>query len=291
MKMANNTLEAVKKYLYLQLNPFYSSREIDLFVQLGMQHLLGISKEKYLMNPGQLLNESELLKIVYYSKDLRKYKPLQYILGHTEFYGLPINVSPAVLIPRPETEELVEWMLGSIKDKLEVMRILDIGTGSGCIPIALKKEVPKADVWACDISNEALDVARENANLNGVEVAFFNWDIFTEIPIKASKKWNVIISNPPYVLESDKAEMQAAVLDYEPHQALFIPDQDPLLFYRRIGELAKSMLCDKGLLFFEIHEKYADQTLELLKIIGYEQVELRNDLSGKPRMIMAQVAD
>ena len=200
-------------------------------------------------------------------------------------------MSPAVLIPRPETEELVEWMLGSIKDKLEVMRILDIGTGSGCIPIALKKEVPKADVWACDISNEALDVARENANLNGVEVAFFNWDIFTEIPIKASKKWNVIISNPPYVLESDKAEMQAAVLDYEPHQALFIPDQDPLLFYRRIGELAKSMLCDKGLLFFEIHEKYADQTLELLKIIGYEQVELRNDLSGKPRMIMAQVAD
>jgi release factor glutamine methyltransferase len=226
-------------------------------------------------------SEYELLaahqeKIKTVLQELSTGKPLQYVQGHTEFYGLPFKVNPSVLIPRPETEELVEWVLNGAFPQ-SAINILDIGTGSGCIAISLKKNLPQANVWAIDISAAALETAKQNAELNNL----------THNSQLTTHNYNIIVSNPPYVTPTDKDLMHTNVTDFEPHTALFVPQDDPLLFYKAIADLAADKLATGGLLFFEINESYGDETVEMLKSKLFQNIELRKDMSGRDRMIKA----
>lgn len=211
---------------------------------------------------------------------LKTGKPLQYALGYAEFYGLKFLVNPATLIPRPETEELVQWVLDSVSGA--GLSFLDIGTGTGCIAISLKKNLPDAQVSAMDVSVDALNTAKENAGLNTVEVNFIEADILNYPPVAS---YSVIISNPPYVTLQDKKLMHRNVTDFEPHSALFVPEDDPLLFYRAIADFALASLEPDGLLFFEINESLGKETAQLLIDKGFKDVEIRKDLSGRDRMI------
>jgi release factor glutamine methyltransferase len=223
---------------------------------------------------------------------LKTGEPVQYILGHTEFYGLPFKVNPSVLIPRPETEELVEWGIESWRLAVggwrEPFHILDIGTGSGCIAITLKKNLKEAEVSAIDISTEALKTAKENAELNEADVHFIQDDILNPTHHSLlTTHYSLIISNPPYVTQDDKKQMHTNVTDFEPHTALFVPEDDPLIFYKAIADFASTHLEKGGLLFFEINESYGEQTVELLKHKLFNNIELRRDMGGRFRMIKA----
>lgn len=214
---------------------------------------------------------------------LARFEPIQYIIGKTEFCGLTLKVSSDVLIPRPETAELVDWIVSDCPQS--GLRVLDIGTGSGCIAITLAERMVEAEVSAWDISEKALAVARENALRNNVRIAFSCMDVFNE-PIGTSV-FDIIVSNPPYITESERAEMERNVLDYEPETALFVPDTDPLRFYRRIAHIGNQMLKPGGKLFFEINRAYGSETAAMLKYGGYSQVEVRSDSYGNARMIKA----
>lgn len=214
---------------------------------------------------------------------LERYEPIQYIIGKTEFLGLTLKVTPDVLIPRPETAELAEWIISGCRQT--GLRVLDIGTGSGCIAIALAQRMSEAEVSAWDISERALAVARENAMRNNARVTFTRADVFDE-PMLCSEL-DIIVSNPPYITESERAEMERNVLDYEPGTALFVPDGDPLRFYRRIARIGNRMLKPGGKLFFEINRAYGNETADLLKCEGYQNVEVRQDMFGNDRMIKA----
>ena len=214
---------------------------------------------------------------------LKRYEPLQYIMGEALFDGLRLEVSPAVLIPRPETVELVDWITQDHPE--ENLRVLDVGTGSGCIPIALAKRLNHPVISAWDVSHEALDVARRNAKNNGVSIDFREVDVLQgELPIN---QLDVIVSNPPYIGESEKKNMDHNVLDWEPELALFVPDADPLVFYRRIAEIGLEILSEHGCLYYEINQLYGCETVSLLKNMGYVSIELKKDLSGNDRMIKA----
>ena len=214
---------------------------------------------------------------------LKKNEPIQYIIGAETFCGLTFEVNPDVLIPRPETQELVRWIEADWKSK--PCRILDIGTGSGCISISLAKFLEGAKVESWDISEGALQVARRNCARNEVEVLLRQQDVLNAVP--EGEPYDVIVSNPPYICEKEKVDMDANVLDWEPGTALFVPDADPLLFYRRIAELGVSMLCEGGALYFEINRAYGEETLRMLEGLGYKQLELRKDDFGNDRMIKA----
>lgn len=214
---------------------------------------------------------------------LARFEPIQYIIGKTEFCGLTLKVSSDVLIPRPETAELVDWIVSDCPQS--GLRVLDIGTGSGCIAITLAERMVEAEVSAWDISEKALAVARENALHNNVCIAFSCMDVFNE-PTGTSV-FDIIVSNPPYITESERAEMERNVLDYEPETALFVPDTDPLRFYRRIAHIGNQMLKPGGKLFFEINRAYGSETAAMLKYGGYSQVEVRSDSYGNARMIKA----
>ena len=215
---------------------------------------------------------------------LQKNEPIQYILGKETFCGLTFEVDTHVLIPRPETRELVEWIVADY-ELLPACRILDVGTGSGCISISLAKFIPGASVESWDISEGALEVARRNCALNGVEVLLRQQDVLLAQPEPAC--FDVIVSNPPYITESEKADMEANVLDWEPATALFVPDADPLLFYRKIAELGTVMLKEGGSLYFEINRAYGNETVQMLEGLGYKQIQLRKDDWGNDRMIKA----
>jgi len=216
-------------------------------------------------------------------------KPLQYILGQADFYGLKFKVDSRVLIPRPETEELVEWVLEVVEHQFfnQNLRILDIGTGSGCIPIVLQKKLPKAEVWGLDVSAAALALAQENAAFNQVQINWFEQDILNEQLWPLLPTFDLIISNPPYIPFQEQALMPSQVTNFEPHLALFVEDADPLLFYRVIAKFAQKYLNGGGSLFFECNEYNAKEVEALLKESGWREVELRKDLSGKERMIWA----
>ena len=216
---------------------------------------------------------------------LQKNEPIQYILGKETFCGLTFEVDENVLIPRPETRELVEWIVADY-ESVPACRILDVGTGSGCISISLAKFIPGASVESWDISEGALEVARRNCKLNEVEVLLRQQDVLSAQPQPAC--FDVIVSNPPYITESEKADMEANVLDWEPATALFVPDTDPLLFYRKIAELGAVMLEEGGSLYFEINRAYGNETVQMLEALGYKQIELRKDDWGNDRMIKAR---
>ena len=272
-------------FIKSQLIDIYAQTEVQTFTYWILESVCGISKQSVLDKEDKQLSPAECGKIQEIVLELKKQKPIQYILGETEFYGLLFKVNENVLIPRPETEELVENILQSVSSK---SRILDIGTGSGCIAIALAKHLFLSSIYGMDVSEGALEVAKENASNNQVDVQFVCHDIFQELPNDLPEKWDIIVSNPPYITPDEKKIMSANVLDYEPHQALFVPQDKPLLFYERIGDIGLQHLKDDGLLFFETSAIYGKETAMMLKQKGYSSVELLKDISGKDRMIKAK---
>jgi release factor glutamine methyltransferase len=273
-----------------ELADVYSPQETEAIILLVLNELLQISKAKLKAFPETEIafQQAELLENIL--SELKTGKPIQYILGDTEFYGLKFKVSPAVLIPRHETEELVLWIIDTAKTSANsIKNILDIGTGSGCIPIVLNKYLINSKVFAIDISTYALQIAKENAQLNEADVEFIEADILnfnTEIELS---QFDIIVSNPPYVTLVDKAQMHHNVTDFEPHMALFVPENDPLIFYNAIADFAKKHLTKNGLLFFEINENFGLETVELLRDKGFKNIALRKDMSGRDRMIRAEL--
>lgn len=218
---------------------------------------------------------------------LLAHEPIQYILGETDFYGLKFSVAPGVLIPRAETEELVDWIVQEEKDHFK--SLLDIGTGSGCIPISIDKHTNNERIVGWDISENALKIARSNAQRHNSKVHFSIQDIFDTKEIPESDKWDVIVSNPPYVLHEESAQMEKKVVDFEPHIALFVPNHNPLLFYRAIAEFASLHLQENGRIYFEINEKQGEQTAKLLSEHGFGEILIRKDLQGKERMVRGRL--
>ncbi len=267
-----------------RLQDHYPLEEVQSFFQLTADHFLGYSRMDIVLHLEEELNEIQVCDFLNTCKRLANHEPIQYILGDTEFYGLPFKVTPDTLIPRPETEELVSWIIDDQKE-VDSLRILDIGTGSGCIAVNLAKHIAKANVTGYDISQNALRIASENARKNEVNVTFKEVDILQVQALNQS--FDVIVSNPPYVRELEKKEIQSNVLDHEPHTALFVSDTDPLVFYRVIGQLAFDNLSGTGSLFFEINQYLGKETLALLKDIGFRDVQLRTDIFGNDRMMKA----
>ena len=250
-----------------------------------------LERAKYLSVRQEEINSDDTEQLFKIHQKLIQGIPLQYILGETEFYDLIVKVNQSVLIPRPETEELVDWALITsriINGETEILKLLDIGTGSGCIAISIKKYIPLADITAIDISEAALNIARQNADLNQIEINFIQDDIFKPTNLELiNSKYDLILSNPPYVTEAEKDQMLDNVLNHEPHIALFVPDNDPLVFYRAIADFALNHLKINGFLFFELNEKFGKETINLLKEKGFKEIELRQDMGGKDRMIRA----
>jgi len=282
-------IKSLKTHFFTELQTIQEDAEIESFFFILTEFLHNLKRIDVSLHPDFEVSESDFEKWNTIISELKTEKPIQYITGEAWFYGLRFEVNENTLIPRPETEELVEWIVDGLKLKGKGQRVLDIGTGSGCIPIALKKEIPSAQVSAIDISEKALEMARKNALNNQVEVNFIQQDILQSSNLQISKSSNllfdVIVSNPPYVRNLEKHEIKKNVLDYEPHLALFVDDSDALLFYRKIAQLALKSLTPNGKLFFEINQYLAKETVELVEQLGFKNIELRKDFIGNDRMI------
>ncbi len=274
-----------KKEFQTALNELYPKTEITSFFELLLETKFSITRLDYALHPEKLLTQKQVEELRAVCERLKKSEPIQYILGETDFCGLKFKVDKRVLIPRPETEELIDWI---VKDTLvsetekEVLNLLDIGTGSGCIAIALAKRLPQANVFAVDVSIDALQLAEENAQQNGAEVCFKQLDILH--PEDQGKKFSTIVSNPPYVRQLEKKQMRANVLNYEPHLALFVADEDALLFYRKILDFAHGHLEEGGSIYFEINEFLATDLQSLFRQYGYKDFTFKKDIFGKTRM-------
>lgn len=277
-----------KTYFYKELSEVYPETEISAFWTLVVEKYLGLDRLNAALYPEKEITNTVHIVLKKVVARLQQNEPIQYILGETIFFGLPFYVNPAVLIPRPETEELVNWILTDIElaKERKATHILDIGTGSGAIAISLAANLPGALIDAIDISAAAIQTAVKNANLNKVKVDFMEQDILS--CDKLTKQYDVIVSNPPYVRNSEKKQMQANVLNHEPQTALYVTDENPLLFYKKIGELAYKNLLDNGLLYVEINEFLATETAELFEKIGFKSTEVKKDIFGRNRMIKTQ---
>ncbi|MBO6606813.1 peptide chain release factor N(5)-glutamine methyltransferase [Psychroserpens sp.] len=283
-------LKDIEHIFHQELDNLYNPNEVTSFFNWLIEHYLSLKPLDMIMNPEYAVTKLEEQPLFQALSDLKQYKPIQYILGSTEFYGLTFNVNSYTLIPRPETEELVSKIITdySSHSNDSKLTILDIGTGSGCIAVTLAKHLLNAQVTAIDISEDALKTAKENAELNDVDISFIKSDIldYSDLTIDHSS-FDVIVSNPPYVRNSEKSEIRPNVLDHEPHQALFVDDNDPLVFYRSICEFALDHLKPKGILYFEINEYLGTAMLELVAAYEFETIELIKDMSGKDRMLKA----
>ncbi|WP_316760498.1 peptide chain release factor N(5)-glutamine methyltransferase [Pedobacter aquatilis] len=276
-------IKALEKEYIQSLSHFYDNDEAKAIFNLAASSVLKVAKSQLVIDKEKEILAKDSNKLSKILTDLKTGKPVQQVLGETIFYGLPFKVTSNVLIPRPETEELVDWVINHVKDKKE--SLLDIGTGSGCIPIVLKKHLPHLDVSSIDISSEALKVAAENAQLNKISINLIEADI---LKYSTDKMYDVIVSNPPYIRELEKAEMHENVLIHEPHTALFVSDENPLIFYKAIADFALSNLNPNGYLFFEINEYLWEETLQILIDKRFKNIELKKDMQGKDRMIMAR---
>ena len=265
-----------------ELSQCYSTDEIAALTRIIATELLGVSQMTYFLKDDISLTAEQQALLDNAIERLKKQEPIQYILGYSDFCGLRFKVTPATLIPRPETSELVEWVANEATGSES---ILDIGTGSGCIAVSLAHKLPQNKVTAWDISNDALAVAAENSNANGCNVAFELVDILAHQP--SGELFDIIVSNPPYIKENEKESMHANVLDWEPHTALFVPDSDPLLFYRTIAEKGLMLLKPGGRLYFEINRAHGKETMDMLAALGYTHIELRKDFAENDRMIRA----
>ncbi|QYJ69554.1 peptide chain release factor N(5)-glutamine methyltransferase [Flavobacterium litorale] len=277
-------LKIYRTHFIEKLTPLYDSMEAAQFFVIALENLKGWQRVDFAMNPDYELTPDEIEKWDEVLAQLITQKPIQYIFGNTHFYGLDLQVNENTLIPRPETEELVDWIVNENSDKKDIS-ILDIGTGSGCIAIALAKNLPNATVHAIDVSGEALAVAKENTINNSVTVTFWQQDILTTTSLP--QQFDIIVSNPPYVRNLEKHEIKSNVLDYEPHLALFVQDNDPLLFYKKIALLAQKYLTNNGILYFEINQYLGAETTQMLQDYNFKNIELRKDIYGNNRMVKA----
>lgn len=272
-----------------ELSPFYDAYEAESFFYLILEDKNHLRQIDLALNHELAFLESDFVVWDSLLLQLKKEVPIQYLLGKTHFYGLDFEVNENVLIPRPETEELVEWIIkeNSKNDKSKKLKILDIGSGSGCIAISLAKNIPNAEVYAIDVSKKALETAKKNALNNNVEVTFIQQDILKAEELKYN--FDIIVSNPPYVRNLEKEEIKKNVLDYEPHLALFVEDNDALIFYRKIATLAHRNLSENGQLYFEINQYLGEETKELLETLNFKNIELRKDIYDNDRMISCKV--
>ncbi|RZJ75640.1 MAG: peptide chain release factor N(5)-glutamine methyltransferase [Flavobacterium sp.] len=277
-------LRDYRTYFLTKLTPLYDAVEAESFFHIALKNLKGWKRVDLAMNPDEVMHSDEIDKWNDVLAQLEKYQPIQYIFGKAHFYGLEFEVNQHTLIPRPETEELVDWIISENKSSGKI-KILDIGTGSGCIAISLAKNLTDAEVFAIDISSDALGIARKNAVTNNVNVTFLEQDILATESL--ADKFDVIVSNPPYVRNLEKAEINKNVLEYEPHLALFVDDNDALLFYRKIALLAKAALNPDGKLYFEINQYLGAKMLALLEDMQFANIELRKDIYGNDRMTKA----
>lgn len=268
-----------------KLSGRYEPAEYESISFLIFEHVLGYSRIQVHLKKDETIPDAKLTEIEEILNRLADGEPIQYILGKADFYGLTFTVNPHVLIPRQETEELVDWIIND--NKLPEPTILDIGTGSGCIPVALDKNIPDAEVFAYDISAEALTVANQNAVDNHVNIRTQKVDILHWEAASVDKTFDIIVSNPPYVKDEEKSLMLEHVLSHEPHLALFVSDNDPLIFYSRIAEFAQQHLSQEGKLYFEINEALGKQTASLLREKEFPNVTIKKDINGKDRMICA----
>lgn len=282
-------LKDIQYKFHEALDAIYGKEEVNSFFFILIESFYNVSRLKLAMKPDFKIKDHTL--ILNALAALVKEKPIQYILGETEFYGLPFKVNNHVLIPRPETEELVDWIINIVTSRTneKSLNILDIGTGSGCIAISLAKKFPNAKVYALDVSKDALMVAEENAELNNVEVEFIEDNILKPKTEDRRQKYDIIVSNPPYIRAKEKQLMKANVLNNEPHLALFVKNENPLLFYESISEYAAGKLRDNGMLFFEINEYLGNDMIQLLKRRQFKNIELKQDIFNKDRMLKGEI--
>jgi len=285
-------LKDIQDIFHKELDTIYGVNEVDSFFYLLIDYHFNLPKYITALEPNYVISKDDESKLFSALPQLNEQIPIQYIIGETEFYGLPFKVNENVLIPRPETEELVEWIINDVDSK--PTSILDIGTGSGCIAIALAKKLSSSNISALDVSEDALKIAKHNAELNTVDVQFIKANILTKPSWNLESQaleFDVIVSNPPYVRQQEKQQMKPNVLDNEPHLALFVEDDNPLVFYQSITEFAKQNLKKEGTLYFEINEHLGQEMCDLLKENSFKDIELKKDIYGKDRMIKATLND
>ncbi len=286
------------RFISSELKTIYDDSECRNIAELVMEQVTGLNKEERIADTERELtpNEHQVLKGIV--NELKQGRPIQYIMEKAWFYGMELYVDHRVLIPRPETEELADWVIrdvrssgknvfasGAAPDQTTQLKILDVGTGSGCIALALKKNIPKAEVWGCDISEEALNVARLNGSRLDIRVDFQGLDFLDNTQQKQLPTVDIIISNPPYIPKNQKESLHRNVAGYEPHQALFVPDNDPLIFYKALIGFSEHRLYNSGSMYMEIHEDLGDDLLKLFREKGFRSTELRKDMQGKNRML------
>lgn len=287
LNFKTNKITDIRETYLAELRTIYPSNEAAALLDMIFEHRLGITRVERTISPDRRLSESDMLLVHFDVKELKKFRPIQYIFGEMQFYDLNIAVNENVLIPRPETEELVQWIVEQNKEKVAIS-ILDIGTGTGCIALALKRNFPGGNIDGCDLSAVALEVANRNAESNSLKVNFFQMDILNESEWGRSQKvFDVIVCNPPYVTESDKKMMSANVLNFEPPLALYVSDADPLIFYRNIFNFADQHLKPGGKVYLEINQQFGRELSLMAVDFGFSAVELRKDLSGNDRMLSA----
>jgi len=266
-----------------ELAGIYAKGEIESLIFLIFEKLKGYSRTQLLLANEEQLDENDRKEVHEIIGRLKNHEPIQYILGLTEFYSLPFYTVPGVLIPRPETEELVQWIIQ--ENKHSKPTILDMGTGTGCIAISLRKNIPQSTALACDISPVCITTALRNSLLNNSEVSVFEYDILKETPDIQFPELDIIVSNPPYIRETEKSLMEKNVLDHEPELALFVADERPLIFYERIADFSRFHLKNQGQLYFEINEAFGPECCEMLQKKGFSEIVLKKDINGKDRMI------
>jgi release factor glutamine methyltransferase len=282
MKVESNTIQSIANYFRAALKNQFDSSEIEQHLQITFYHYFGLNKAALILDGDNDFSELKRQKVIDVIEQLKSNKPLAQIIGEWEFYELTFKVNEHTLIPRPETEELVHLIIEENK-AVKQLSILDIGTGSGCIAVALKKQMSNANVTAFDVSEEALKIAVENAKFNSVPIAFEKVDILN--PVGITQKFDVIVRNPPYITNKEKALMHANVLDYEPHLALFVENEEPLLFYNRIANFASNHLSKEGKLYFEINEHYGQEVKEMLLLKSFKNINIVPDMNGKDRIV------
>lgn len=286
-------LREIKNIFHTELDALYSKEEVDSFFYLLIGHYFNLERFVLVMQPNLIISKKEETPLFEALSRLKLNEPIQYIMGKTYFMDIALIVNKKVLVPRSETEELVRWIIEEVQGKtykvqhINTLEILDIGTGSGCIAISLARNLPAAKVFAIDVSEDALGVAKENAALNEVEVTFLKEDVLELQSLEA--KFDIIVSNPPYVRELEKKEMHQNVLDHEPDLALFVSDENPLLFYKRIMDFAVKNLKKGGAVFFEINQYLGKETKQLLKDHNFSEIELRKDMFGNDRMLKGKL--
>ncbi|HEY8914887.1 MAG TPA: peptide chain release factor N(5)-glutamine methyltransferase [Chitinophaga sp.] len=289
-------IQAAFTYIINTIAPIYEPREAANIAHIVVEHITGLNKLDRIVYKDRNLDPGQQNRLEEAVAALLQHQPVQYVTGTAWFYGMELLVNRNVLIPRPETEELVEWIVNDVQmgkySNMQMgtkdLQLLDIGTGSGCIPLALKQALPAAGVWGIDVSDGALTLAKANAAKQQLDVHFTQVNVLDEAATAALPMFNIIVSNPPYIKQSERLGMQQQVLDYEPSLALFVPDEDALLFYRRIVQLAGSKLSKGGALYFEINEALGSEVVSLMEKEGFANVQLRQDIFGKDRMVKGE---